>query len=111
VDLDRGRWRLDVASPAAALLNTLADLDARIEAQEQAAANLKNRYDYYRRVEYELTTFGFDEQQLALEALGGEVTANGREWRMTARIPKLVEVENSPLALFGLTAAMPAANN
>jgi hypothetical protein len=55
-----------------ALLKTLADLDSRIEGQEQAAVNLKNLYDYCRKVEEEPATFEFDEQRLAIEALEGE---------------------------------------
>ncbi|HJQ32936.1 MAG TPA: recombinase family protein [Pyrinomonadaceae bacterium] len=76
-----------------ALLKTLADLDARIEGQEQAVVNLKSLYDYCREVENELAGFEFDEQRLALEALGVTVIANGREWRMNARIPSVVEAE------------------
>jgi hypothetical protein len=68
-------------------------LDARIDGQEQAAVNLKSLYDYCRKVEKELATFEFDEQRLALEALGVTVIANGREWRMNARIPRVVEAE------------------
>ena len=74
-----------------ALLKTLAELDARIERQEQAAVNLQNLYDYCRKVERELATFGFAEQRLAIEALGVVVRANGREWRMNVRLPHVVE--------------------
>lgn len=77
-----------------ALLKTLADLDARIEGQEQAAVNLKSLYDYCREVENELAGFEFDEKRLALEALGVTVIANGRDWRMDARIPNVVEAES-----------------
>lgn len=88
---------------------TLADLDARIEGQEQAAVNLKNLYDYCREVEEELATFGFAEQRLALDALGVVVRANGREWRMNARIPDVVEAEtissNSSQNTYTLTPA------
>jgi site-specific DNA recombinase len=76
-----------------ALLKTLAELDARIEGQERAAVNLKSLYDYCREVENELAVFNFDEKRLALEALGVTVIANGREWRMSARIPSVVEAE------------------
>lgn len=76
-----------------ALLKTLTDLDSRIEGQEQAAVNLKNLYDYCRKVEEELATFEFDEQRLAIEALGAVVIANGREWRIDANIPFVVEAE------------------
>jgi site-specific DNA recombinase len=79
-----------------ALLKTLADLDARIEGQEQAAVNLKSLYDYCRKVEQELDSFGFAEQRLAVEALGAMVYANGREWRMKARIPYVAESETIP---------------
>ncbi|HVF56596.1 MAG TPA: recombinase family protein [Pyrinomonadaceae bacterium] len=75
------------------LLKTLADLDARIEGQEQAAVNLKSLYDYCRKVERELATFEFDEQRLALEALGIEVVAKGRDWRIEASVPCVVEAE------------------
>lgn len=75
------------------LQKTLADLDMRIEGQEQAAVNLKSLYDYCRQVENELAVFGFDEKRLALEALGVTVIANGRDWRMDARIPHVVEAE------------------
>lgn len=77
-----------------ALLKTLADLDSRIEGQEQAAVNLKSLYDYCREVENELSGFEFDEKQLALTALGVSVIADGREWRMNARIPRVVEAES-----------------
>ena len=76
-----------------ALLKMLADLDARIEGQEQAVVNLKDLYDYCREVENELAVFEFDEKRLALTALGVTVIANGREWRMNARIPHVVETE------------------
>lgn len=92
-----------------ALLNTLADLDARIEGQEQAAVNLKSLYDYCREVENELAGFEFDEKRLALDALGVTVIANGREWRMTARIPNVIEAEsispNSSTNSYALTLA------
>ncbi len=78
-----------------ALLKTLAELDARIEGQEQAAVNLKSLYDYCRKVEQELATFEFDDQRLALEALGVTVITNGREWRINARIPHVVEAETN----------------
>lgn len=68
-------------------------MNSRIEGQEQEAVDLKNLYDYCRKVEQELATFGFEEQWLAIEALGTMVFANGREWRMNARIPKVVEAE------------------
>lgn len=76
-----------------ALIKAVAELDARIEGQEQAAVNLKSLYDYCRQVENELDKFEFDEQRLAVEALGVTVIANGREWRMDARIPHVVEAE------------------
>jgi site-specific DNA recombinase len=74
-----------------ALLKTIAELDARIEGQQRAAVNLKSLYDYCRKVEHELTMFGFNEQRLAIEALGIVVRANGREWRMNVRLPHVVE--------------------
>lgn len=77
-----------------ALIKTLADLDARIEGQEQAAVNLKSIYDYCREVENELAGFEFDEKRLALEALSVTAIANGREWRINARIPNVVEAES-----------------
>ena len=76
-----------------ALPKTIADLNARLERQERAALNLTNLYDYCRKVENELATFGFDEQRLAVEALGVTVRANGREWHMNVRIPHVVEPE------------------
>jgi hypothetical protein len=57
----------------------------------QAAVSLQNLYDYCRKVEHELASFGFDEQRLAIEALGIMVYANGREWRMNVRLPHVVE--------------------
>jgi Recombinase zinc beta ribbon domain len=74
-----------------ALVKTLAELDAQLEGQEQAAVNLESLYDYCRKVEHELDNFGFDEQRLAVEALGVTVLANGREWRMDGRIPQYAE--------------------
>ena len=98
-----------------ALIKTLADLDARIETQEQAGANIKSLYEYCRKVEQELTTFEFDEQRLALEALGVGVLANGREWYINASIPYVVEPKTissncsrqicAPRAAFNLQAA------
>lgn len=76
-----------------ALLRTLADLNTRIEAQDQAAINLKSLYDYCRKVEQQLASFEFDDQRLALEALGVTIIANGREWRLNATIPSVVEAE------------------
>lgn len=69
------------------ILNTLADLDARISRQEQAAVNLKSLYEYCRDVERELGTFHFAEKRLALEALRAQVKALGREWRLVANLP------------------------
>ena len=69
------------------ILNTSADLDARISRQEQAALNLKSLYEYCRDVGRELCTFGFAEKRLALEALGAQVNASGREWGLAANLP------------------------
>ncbi len=78
-----------------ALLKTLADLDARIARQEQVTINLRSLYEYCQQVEEELERFEFDDQRLALEALGAEVIANGREWKIVARFPgSVVEVES-----------------
>ncbi len=44
-------------------------------------------------MENELASFGFEEKRLALEALGVTVIANGRDWRIDARIPHVVEAE------------------
>lgn len=59
------------------ILSTLADLDARIEQQEQATINLRSLYEYCRDVERELAGFEFADKRLALEPLGAEV---GRGW-------------------------------
>lgn len=69
------------------LRDALADLNARIGQPEQAAANLQSLYEYCRDVERELATFGFAEKRLALEALGAEVRASGREWSLVANLP------------------------
>ena len=68
-------------------LKAVADLDARIRQQEQAAVNLQSLYDYCRKVERELANFGFAEQRLALEALGAEVRGNGANWRLDMHVP------------------------
>lgn len=78
-----------------AMLNTIADLDARIARQEQVTINLRSLYEYCQQVEDELERFEFDDQRLALEALGAEVVANGRDWKLVARFPgSVVEVES-----------------
>ena len=73
------------------LLKAVADLDARIQQQQQAAVNLQSLYDYCRKVELELANFGFAEQRLALEALGAAVRANGANWRLDMHLPGYVE--------------------
>ncbi len=69
------------------ILSMLADLDARIAQQEQAAINLRSLYDYCRDVERELETLDFAERRLALEALGASVVASGRDWKLDANLP------------------------
>ncbi len=69
------------------MLNTLADLAARIARQKQAAVNLKSLYEYCSDVERELNSFDFAEKRLAFEALGTEVIAAGREWKLIANLP------------------------
>ncbi len=34
-----------------------------------------------------LESFGFEEQRMALEALGVRIKANGRDWQLTCSIP------------------------
>lgn len=69
------------------ILNTLANLDTCIARQEQAAVNLRSLYEYCRDVERELAAFDFAERRLALEALGAEVVASGRVWKLDANLP------------------------
>lgn len=73
------------------LLKTLADLEERIKRQERVAINLKSLHDYCHEVGERLSTFTFEEKRLALEALGVEITANGRCWRMDTLIPEYLE--------------------
>jgi site-specific DNA recombinase len=69
------------------ILNTIAELDALIARQEQAAVNLRSLHEYCCDVEQALETFDFAGRRLALEALGAEVVGAGREWKLIANLP------------------------
>ncbi|HJR09009.1 MAG TPA: recombinase family protein [Pyrinomonadaceae bacterium] len=73
------------------LVKTLADLEERIRRQERVVVNLKSLHDYCREVGERLSTFTFEEKRLALDALGAEITANGRCWQMDTLIPEYLE--------------------
>ena len=67
--------------------NTIAEFEALIARQEQAAVNLRTLHEYCRDVEQALEAFDFTEKRLALEALGAEIVGAGREWGLTAKFP------------------------
>lgn len=81
------RELLQVEREKQQIINTLADLDARIAQQEQAVVNLRSLYDYCRDVERELATFDFADKRLALEALGAGLVAAGYDWKLNANLP------------------------
>jgi len=66
---------------------TMEDIQGRMSQQQHAVDKLDALHVYCARVGQNLESFGFDEQRLALEALGIRVTANGREWQLDGSIP------------------------
>jgi site-specific DNA recombinase len=72
------------------LQKVLADIDARLAAQQTAIDQLASVTTYCQRVAQNIDDFGFDEKRLALEALDITVVANGGQrdqWRITGSIP------------------------
>ncbi|HXG68125.1 MAG TPA: zinc ribbon domain-containing protein, partial [Blastocatellia bacterium] len=69
-----------------ALAETIAELDRQIAGQEQITVNLKTLYDYCQGASQTWARADFDKKRLALEALGIQVIAEGREWRITAAL-------------------------
>ena len=69
------------------LHTVLADIDARLAAQQAAIDQLASVTTYCQRVAQNIDDFGFDEKRLALEALDVTVVANGRQWRIRGSIP------------------------
>jgi site-specific DNA recombinase len=67
---------------ATRLKEAVAEAEARLVATDTDAANLKALSDYAARVRSRLAVFGFDEKQLAFEALNVKVNGNGRDWRI-----------------------------
>jgi site-specific DNA recombinase len=70
---------------------TLAQVIGELERQMAAQLALTDQLDalsgYLDRVSQNLHSFGFEERRLALEALGVQVSAAGRDWKFECRIP------------------------
>ena len=62
-------------------------IEQRIADQARGVEQMASLKEYCARVAYNLDTFTFEEQRLALEALQVRVTANGRMWALTGAIP------------------------
>lgn len=69
------------------LLSTITELEWRIVEQDKAVVNLRTLYDYCQDVAQNLTDFDFKAKRLALEALGVQVIASGKDWKIIAKIP------------------------
>jgi site-specific DNA recombinase len=65
----------------------IADIDARLQAQQKTVHDLAVLTEYCSRVSNRLSTFSFDEKRLAIEAIGARIQLNGDEWKLEARIP------------------------
>jgi hypothetical protein len=71
----------------ARLSAAIKDLNERAARQREQAANLVAIQAYSQRVATNLEQLDFAGRQLALEALGIRVTANGRGWAIDGDIP------------------------
>lgn len=69
------------------LEKAIADIDARLAAEQRAIQNLQSLTAYCTQVASKLSTFSFDEKRLALEAVGAKVQLNGKKWILQTRIP------------------------
>jgi site-specific DNA recombinase len=68
------------------LAATLLEARERLSAQRQTTAHLEALVAYCQQIREDLEdpeTFSFEEKRLALDALGVQVTANGRDWELT----------------------------
>jgi site-specific DNA recombinase len=72
---------------ASQLESVIAEIDARLQAQQKTVHDLAALTDYCSRVSNRLSTFFFDEKRLAIEAIGARIQLDGDEWKMEARIP------------------------
>jgi hypothetical protein len=70
-----------------ALQAAIVDMEERLMQQQHILDQLEMIPIYCARVAQNLDTFDFDEKRLALEALGIQIKANGREWQIEGRIP------------------------
>jgi site-specific DNA recombinase len=66
---------------------TISDIEGRLASEFEIVSALTSLSEYCQRVRANLTTFGFNEKRLALEALGAKVIGSGREWRLDFHIP------------------------
>jgi site-specific DNA recombinase len=69
----------------------IAELEARLEAEDQATRNLTALTDYCAQVRNRLSEFDFAEKRLAIEALDARVTGSGRDWRLDVSLPYELE--------------------
>lgn len=71
----------------AAVRQTIDEIEQRVTAQQHMTQQLAEVTEYVEQVGGNLDAFGFDEKRLALEALGVQVEASGRDWTIHYRIP------------------------
>ncbi len=81
------RELLQIEKERQILLTTIAELEGRILEQDKTILNLRTLYDYCQDVAQNLTGFDFNKKRLALEALGVQVLASGKDWKVNAKLP------------------------
>ena len=67
----------------------VADIEARLTAEDSDAEGLAALSEYAARVRKRLAVFAFAEKRLALEALGVKIYGNGRDWRLDGSLPNV----------------------
>jgi len=65
----------------------LVSIEQRLAEQQMVVTQLEALETYCAQVSRQCERFDFDGKRLAFEALGIQVTANGREWQLHGRIP------------------------
>lgn len=76
-----------IESEKQAIGNSIGEMEQRLETERQAVVQLDSLRAYCERVAHNLDAFGPEEKRLALEAMGVQITANGREWEGRGSIP------------------------
>jgi Recombinase zinc beta ribbon domain len=69
------------------LEKAIAEIDARLAAEQRAIQNLQSLTAYCTQVASKLSAFSFEEKRLTLEAVGAKVQLNGKKWILQTRIP------------------------